>query len=49
MASNAATAPMAGDSGRFSDMSNENCPFVSPTGRKASSKRRAILRAERCR
>ena len=49
MASNAATAAMPGGAGRFSDMSKENCPFVSPTGRRASSKRRAIFRAARCR
>jgi hypothetical protein len=27
--------------GRLSDISSENCPWVMPTGRKASSKRRA--------
>lgn len=43
-----AIGPMAGGSGRFSDMRSENCPLVSPKGRSASSKRRARARAARC-
>jgi hypothetical protein len=41
------TAAIAGGSGRFSDIINENCPFVSPSDRSASSKRRARARAAR--
>ena len=43
-----ATAAMSGGSGRFRDIIRENCPFVSPTGRRASSKRRASALAARC-
>ena len=43
-----ATAPISGGSGRFSDIISENCPFVSPIGRSASSKRRASALAARC-
>jgi hypothetical protein len=43
-----ATAVMAGGSGRFSDISNENCPFVRSRDRSASSKRRARALAARC-
>jgi hypothetical protein len=43
-----ATAAIAGGSGRFSDISNENCPFVRSSDRSASSKRRARARAARC-
>jgi len=48
IASNRATAPMAGASGRFKDIINENCPLVRPSGRSALSKRRASARAARC-
>jgi hypothetical protein len=48
IASKDATAAIAGGSGRFSDISNENCPFVRSRGRRASSKRRARARAARC-
>ncbi len=47
MASSEATGPIGGGSGRFSDISRENCPLVSPNGRRASSKRRARARAAR--
>lgn len=47
MASNEATAPMAGASGRFKDTISENCPFVRPSGRCALSKHRASARAAR--
>jgi hypothetical protein len=40
IASNAATAPSVGGSGRLSAASNENWPLVKPTGRKASSNAR---------
>jgi hypothetical protein len=42
-----ATDPMPGGSERLSDISKENCPFVSSSGRKASSKRRAKARDAR--
>ncbi len=48
MASSDATGPIEGGSGRFSDISSENCPFVSPCGRSASSNRRPRARAARC-
>ena len=48
IASNDATAPIAGASGRFNDIIIENCPFVRPSGRSAVSKRRARARAARC-
>lgn len=48
MASSDATDAMSGGSGRFSDISRENWPFVRPNGRNASSKRRARARAARC-
>jgi hypothetical protein len=47
-ASSDATDPMPGGSGRLSDIIRENWPFVRPTGRNASSKRRASPRAARC-
>ena len=43
-----ATAPIAGASGRFKDIINENCPLVRPRGRSALSKCRASARAARC-
>ena len=43
-----ATEPMFGGSARLSEVSSENWPWVSPTGRNASSKRRASARAARC-
>lgn len=43
-----ATGPMSGGFGRFRDINRENWPLVSPTGRSASSKRRASARAARC-
>ena len=46
--STAATEPMLGGSGRFSDISSEYCPLVSPSGRSVSSKRRASALAARC-
>jgi len=46
--SNPATGTIPGGSGRFSDISSENCPLVSPNGRSASSNRRANARAARC-
>ena len=48
IASKADTLPMLAASGRFSDISNENCPLVSASGRSAASKRRATARAARC-
>jgi hypothetical protein len=48
IASNEATAPISGGSGRFKDIINENCPLVRPSGRSALSKRRASIRAARC-
>jgi hypothetical protein len=48
IASKDATSAIAGGSGRFSDISNENCPFVRFSDRSASSKRRAKARAARC-
>jgi len=39
--------PMRAGSGRFSDIIRENWPLFSPTGRSASSKRRARDRAAR--
>jgi hypothetical protein len=48
IASSDATGPIAGGSGRFNDIKSENCPFVSPKGRNASSNRRAKERAARC-
>jgi len=47
IASNDATAPIVGASGRFKDIISENCPFVRPSGRSAWSKRRASVRAAR--
>jgi hypothetical protein len=40
---------MVGGSGRFNDIISEYCPLVRPSGRSASSKRRASARAARCR
>jgi hypothetical protein len=48
IASNDATAPIVGGSGRFKDIINENCPLVRPSGRRALSKYRASARAARC-
>jgi len=48
IASKDATAAIAGGFGWFSDIINENCPFVSPSDRSASSKCRAKARAARC-
>jgi|HubBroStandDraft_2_1064218.scaffolds.fasta_scaffold07257_2 hypothetical protein len=48
IASSKATAAIPGGFGRFRDISRENCPFVRPSGRKASSKRRASALAARC-
>jgi hypothetical protein len=48
MASSEATGPMPGGSGRFNDISKENWPFVSPTGRNSSSKYLASARAALC-
>ena len=48
MASREATGPIGGGSGRFNDISRENCPLVSPKGRRTSSNRRAKARAARC-
>jgi hypothetical protein len=48
MASTDATASIPGGSGRFRDIMSENCPFVRPSGRNASSKRRASALAARC-
>jgi hypothetical protein len=48
IASREATGPMDGGSGRLRDINNENCPFVRPNGRNASSNRRARERAARC-
>lgn len=48
IASNDATDPIVGASGRFNDIISENCPFVRPSGRSAVSKRRASARAARC-
>ncbi len=48
IARNEATDPIAGASGRFKDIINENCPLVRPRGRSALSKRRASARAARC-
>lgn len=45
--SSEATALMSAGSGRFSDISSENCPLVSPAGRSARSKRRASALAAR--
>ena len=47
IASNAATAPIVGASGRFKDIISENCPLVRPSGRSALSKCRASARAAR--
>src|SRR5262249_1088494 len=49
MASKDATEEMLGGSGRLSDIIVEYCPLVRPSGRSASSKRRASARAARCR
>ena len=49
IASSAATLPMVGGSGRFSDISSENWPLVRPSGRKASSNCRPTARDARCR
>jgi hypothetical protein len=43
-----ATAAIPGGSGRFRDIISENCPLVRPSGRRASSKRRASALADRC-
>ena len=48
IASNDATDPIVGASGRFNDIISENCPLVRPSGRCAVSKRRASARAARC-
>lgn len=48
IASNDATTPIAGASGRFKDIISENCPWVRPSGRSALSKCRASARAARC-
>jgi len=48
MASNDATAPIVGASGRFKDIIRENWPLVRPSGRSALSNRRASARAARC-
>ena len=48
IASSAATDPIVGGSGRFSDIRSENWPLVRPSGRNASSKCRARARAARC-
>jgi len=48
IASNDATAPIVGASGRFKDIISENCPFVRPSGRSTLSKCRASARAARC-
>jgi hypothetical protein len=48
IASSDATAFIPGGSGRFRDTMSENCPLVRPTGRSASSKRRASALAVRC-
>ena len=47
IASSDATAVIPGGSGRFREVSSENCPLVSPIGRSASSKRRASALAAR--
>ena len=44
----AATDPSRAGWGRLSEVSSENCPWVRPRGRSASSNWRAILRAARC-
>lgn len=46
--SSVATADMPAGSGRFKDIISENCPLVIPSGRNASSKRRASALAARC-
>ena len=48
MASNDATLPMLAGSGRLSDINRENWPLLNPSGRNASSNRRASARAARC-
>jgi hypothetical protein len=48
IASSVATDAIPGGSGRFRDIMSENCPFVRPMGRSASSKRRARDLAARC-
>jgi hypothetical protein len=48
IASSDATAAIDGGSGRFKDIISENCPFVRPSGRNASSNRRASALAARC-
>jgi hypothetical protein len=48
IASKEATSAIAGGARRFSDMSNENCPFVRSSRRSAASNRRASARAARC-
>ena len=48
MASRAETSLMLGGCGRLSDIRSENWPWVSASGRNASSKRRASARAARC-
>jgi hypothetical protein len=49
IASNEATAPIVGGSGRFKDTISENCPLLRPSGRSALSKHRASARAPRSR
>ena len=44
-----ATEPMLGGEGWLSAINSENCQLVRPSGRSASSKRRASTRAARCR
>jgi len=48
IANSAAILPIVGGSGRFNDISSENWPLVSASGRNAASKRRATARAARC-
>ena len=48
IASSEAAAAIPGGFGRFRDINRENCPFVRPSGRSASSKRRASALAARC-
>ena len=47
IASNDATAPIVGPSGRFKDIISENCQLVRPSGRNALSNRCARARAAR--
>ena len=48
MASSDATSAIPGGFGRFKDIMSENCPFVRPNGRNASSNRLASALAARC-